>query len=171
MCPTGMCNRWHACVCPALPLQGSDKELSDYSLAELAARHLGGMPPGSPADAPLARVRRALEASVALGEAMHARLSEAQLPGEAMQREMTVRALGAGLRWGAAGLHGEQAVPAEDATPALLLCHPRCRLQRCCWGVERHMFTTRPVISTSSVGGAAGGASGGQACLFGDWPE
>lgn len=26
-------------------LQGSDKELNDYSLAELAERHLGGMPP------------------------------------------------------------------------------------------------------------------------------
>jgi hypothetical protein len=102
------------CVC----LQGGDKELNDYSLHELADRHLGGMPAGTGAAAatspgsavagpsaagpaggegsaaaavtPLQRMRRALEAAVALGEALHVRLAEAQLPVEAMQREMQV---------------------------------------------------------------------------------
>ena len=99
--------------------QGGDKELTDYSLHELAGRHLGGMPAGTAAAAatspgaatagpsvtalaggggaaaaigatPLQRMRRALEAAVALGEALHVRLAEAQLPVEAMQREMQV---------------------------------------------------------------------------------
>ena len=101
-------------------MQGSDKELECYGLAELAERHLGGLPQlaaapaegaasggGNPTAAaggggagtaaaagpsPLQRVRRALEAAVQLGEALHGRLSA--LPMEVVQAEMQVGAAG-----------------------------------------------------------------------------
>lgn len=98
-------------------LQGSDKELSDYSLAELAERHLGGTPggaasPGSGPSAasnpssggtgsrdapalgasPFVRMRRALDVSRQLGEVLAARLlgEGAGLPMETLEREMQV---------------------------------------------------------------------------------
>lgn len=88
-----------------------DKELSDYGLHELAERHIGGMPavstpPGGgstaaaaaagpavapPGSSPMQRMRRALQAAIALGEAVHVRLLEGGLPVEVMQREMQVQ--------------------------------------------------------------------------------
>ena len=94
--------------------------MSSYGLHELAERHLGGMPAahgpppcgppsgsaaaaaaaaaaGSgaalPGASPLQRMRRALQAAIALGEAVHTRLLEGGLPMDAMQREMQVWAV------------------------------------------------------------------------------
>ena len=114
-------HEWHLSVAHALHHHLShpqDKELSSYGLHELAERHLGGMPaahglpttsPSSgsaaaaaaaagpsaapPGASPLQRMRRALQAAIALGEAVHVRLLEGGLPMDVMQREMQVCAV------------------------------------------------------------------------------
>ena len=86
--------------------------LSDYALADLADRHLGGIPAGAGdgtaaggsasasagSGGPLWRMRRALEAAMALGETLHERLTAAHLPVEAMQSEMQASGRRRGMR-------------------------------------------------------------------------
>ncbi|GAB4813275.1 hypothetical protein N2152v2_000321 [Parachlorella kessleri] len=78
-------------------VQRAEKELEDYGLQELLARHLPGnalqlQAAGGLAADPLSRMRAALTAAMRLGEHLHGRLLPA-MPFDTIQREMQVSAM------------------------------------------------------------------------------
>mgnify|MGYP001810642426 CR=1 FL=1 len=112
-----------------MPLQGSEKELQDYSLAELADRHLGGMPPPCAAS-PVAGAGAQVGAAAAAWAAVVVGGGSASVGATTPLTHMR-QALEAAMRLGEA-LHArlvEVALPPESMEREMQVGCQRCQRQ------------------------------------------